>query len=105
MINSLNLRATKSNTTRLLLENKWVRVLELGKNSNQVLSVRNHPNANIFNVYNDSKCRLSFPDGSGTVFEVKAQQTLCIEQNSKKLQHSGNTQEPNLVIEMNNQVH
>ena len=105
MFNNLNLRAARSQTYRLLLVNQWVRVLELDNNSGKISSVRHHPNVNIFYVYKDSKCKLNFPDGTGTVLEIKAQQTLFIEQNSKNLQHFGKTLESNLVIEMNNQDH
>ena len=100
MVNNLNLWAARSNAFRLLLENQWVRVLELNKNSGQDSLVRNNQNVNIFYVYKDSKCKLSFPDGSDSVLKIKAQQTVRIELNSKNLQHLGKIQVPNLVIEM-----
>jgi hypothetical protein len=105
MINNQNLLAARSNTYRLLLENEWVRVLEFRKNSGQISLVHKHSNVNVFYVYNDTKCKLRFPDGSGTVLEIKAQQTLCIEQSSINTKHFGKTQKRNLVIEMNNQDH
>ncbi len=101
MFNNLNLWLARPQTNRLLLENQWVRVLELNKNPGQVSLVPHQPNVNIFYVYKDSKCKLSFPDGSDTVLKIKAQHTVRIELNSKNLQHLGKIQAPNLVIEMN----
>lgn len=84
----------------LLMENKKVRVMEMRLKPGEKSPMHNHPNGHVVYVFDDAKFRLSFPDGTSNVFELKAGKTLWIEAGPHETENIGTNEGHNLITEL-----
>ena len=84
----------------LLLENDKVRVMEVRLKPGEKAPMHNHPNNHVVYVKNDSKLKLSFPDGKDAVFDLKAGQALWLDAGPHATENVGTAPADNLVVEV-----
>ena len=89
-----------SNAYRLLLENDHVRVMEINLKPGQKAPMHDHPNGHVVYVKNDTKFKLSFPDGTSSVVDLKAGQTIWMEAGQHETENVGATEGQNIVVEI-----
>jgi quercetin dioxygenase-like cupin family protein len=85
---------------KLIMENEKVRVMEMKLKPGEKSPMHNHPNDHVVYVFNNSKFKLSFPDGNSDEFELKAGQALWIEAGPHETENIGTTNGHNLVTEV-----
>lgn len=89
-----------ANAYKLLMENEKVRVLDIHLKPGQKASMHNHPNDHVIYVMNDTKFKLTFPDGKSGEFDLHAGQTLWLEAGSHATENVGTSEGHNLVVEL-----
>jgi len=100
MANIPDVMTAASNAYGLLLTNDKVRVMEVRLKPGQKAPMHNHPSHHVVYVKNDAKFKLSFPDGTNSVFDLKAGQVLWIEAGPHETENVGTTDGHNLVVEL-----
>ena len=88
------------NAYRLLMENEKVRVLEIRLKPGESAPMHHHPNGHVVYVMNNTKFRLTFPDGTSSEFDLEAGQTFWMEAGSHATGNIGPSDGHNLVVEV-----
>ena len=89
-----------ANAYDLLLENEKVRVLDIRLKPGEKAPMHNHPNDHVVYVMNDTKFKLTFPDGKSREVDLKAGQTIWMKAGSHATENIGTSKGHNLVIEL-----
>ena len=100
MSNILDVLEVPNSGYNLIMENEKVRVMEMKLKPGEKSLMHNHPNDHVVYVFNNSKFKLSFPDGNSNEFELKAGQALWIEAGPHETENIGTTNGHNLVTEI-----
>jgi len=100
MANIPDVLVAASNAYELLLENDRVRVMEVRLKQGQKAPMHTHPKDHVVYVKNDARLKLTFPDGTNSVFELKKGQALWINAGPHETENVGTTEGDNLVIEV-----
>jgi len=90
----------KKSGYNLLMENEKVRVMEMRLKPRQKSPMHNHPHDHVVYVFEDTKFKLSFPNGNSAEFDLKAGQVLWIEAGPHETENIGSGEGHNLVIEI-----
>ncbi len=85
---------------QLLLENEAVRVLEIRLKPGQKAPMHNHPYPHVVYARTDARLKLTSPNGTESIIELRAGQPLWHAPGSHEGENVGKTDLDNLVIEV-----